>query len=148
MDEPRAALLTARLPGLRGDIAQRRDKVRRYRKLLGEVPGVSVPYEDAEVDASSCYVMAVTIDRAELRDPLRAFMLDDRRVQTSVLYPAIHEFSAYAGSAGLPRSELVARSELTLPLFPHLPDADQDRVVEAVADGLRRLERAPSPVGS
>jgi dTDP-4-amino-4,6-dideoxygalactose transaminase len=148
MDEPRAALLSARLPGLRDDIAQRREKVRRYRELLAEVPGVSVPYEDAEVDSSSCYVMPVTVDRAELRDALRAFMLDARRVQTSVLYPAIHEFSAYPGSAELPRSERVARSELTLPLFPHLADADQDRVVEAVADGLRRLERAPSTVGS
>jgi dTDP-4-amino-4,6-dideoxygalactose transaminase len=148
MDEPRAALLSARLPGLRDDISQRRRKVHRYRELLRDVPGVSLPYEDAEVDASSCYVMPVTVDRAELRDPLRAFMLEERRVQTSVLYPAIHEFSAYSGSSGLPRSELVARSQLTLPLFPHLPEADQDRVVEAVADGLRRLERAPSTVGS
>jgi dTDP-4-amino-4,6-dideoxygalactose transaminase len=148
MDEPRAALLSARLPGLADDIARRRQKVHRYRKLLGDVPGVSVPYEDQEVESSSCYVMPVTVDRPELRDPLRAFMLDERRVQTSVLYPAIHEFSAYAGAAGLSRSELVARSELTLPLFPHLTEADQDRVVEAVADGLRRLERAPSTVGS
>ena len=75
-------------------------------------------------------------------------MLEERRVQTSILYPAINEFSAYAGSAELPRSELVARSELTLPLFPQLREGDQERVVTAVADGLRRLERAPSTVGT
>ena len=57
-------------------------------------------------------------------------------MQTSVLYPALHEFSAYAGSTGeLPRSELVGRAELTLPLFPTLTEDDQDRVVSALADG-------------
>jgi dTDP-4-amino-4,6-dideoxygalactose transaminase len=73
-------------------------------------------------------------------------MLDERRVQTSVLYPAIHEFTAYAGAAGrpLPRSELAARTEITLPLYPHLEEKDQDRVVAAVTDGIRALEHQPA----
>jgi dTDP-4-amino-4,6-dideoxygalactose transaminase len=89
--------------------------------------------------------MPTIVDDQALRDPLRAFLLEERRVQTSVLYPAIHELSAYAGTAGaLPRSELVARSELTLPLFPSLSYEDQDRVVSAVADGLSALAGAPT----
>jgi dTDP-4-amino-4,6-dideoxygalactose transaminase len=148
MDEPRAALLSARLPGLAADIAKRRRLVHRYRSLLRDVSGVSVPYRDGEVDESSCYVMPVIVERAELRDPLRAFMLDERRVQTSVLYPAIHEFSAYAAGESLPQAERAARSELTLPLFPDLREEDQDRVVAALADGLRKLERTPSTVGT
>jgi dTDP-4-amino-4,6-dideoxygalactose transaminase len=148
MDEPRAALLASRLGGLAADIGARRGLVHRYRELLADVSGVSVPYRDEEVDASSCYVMPVMVERAELRDPLRAFMLEERRVQTSVLYPAIHEFTAYAaGQQGLERSELAARTELTLPLYPHLTEADQDRVVGALADGLRELA-ARAPVGS
>jgi dTDP-4-amino-4,6-dideoxygalactose transaminase len=143
MDEPRAALLTARLAGLEDDIARRRRLVHRYRELLAGVEGVTVPYEDAEVDVSSCYVMPVVVEDHELRDPLRAFMLEERRVQTSVLYPALHELSAYAGGAReLPKSELVARAELTLPLFPTLTEHDQDRVVSALADGVRQLDRA------
>ena len=57
-----------------------------------------------------------------------------------MLYPAIHEFTAYqaAGLGPLPRSELVARSELTLPLFPGLGDGDQERVIAAVGDALSR----------
>jgi dTDP-4-amino-4,6-dideoxygalactose transaminase len=148
MDEPRAALLSARLPGLADDISRRRLLVHRYREALRDLPGVRVPYRAEDVDASSCHVMPVIVDRPELRDPLRAFMLDERRVQTSILYPAIHEFSAYAGEGRLPHSELVARSELTLPLFPHLGEADQERVVAALADGLRELGRSPSTVGS
>jgi dTDP-4-amino-4,6-dideoxygalactose transaminase len=137
MDEPRAALLSARLPGLADDIAARRRLVHRYRELLAGIDGVTVPYTDDEVDRSSCYVMPVVVDDAAVRDPLRAWMLDERRVQTSILYPAVHEFTAYAGATGsLPRSEHIARSELTLPLFPHLSKEDQDRVVAAVRDGL------------
>jgi dTDP-4-amino-4,6-dideoxygalactose transaminase len=93
-------------------------------------------------------VMPVTVDPPELRDSLREFMLEEHGVQTSVLYPAIHELSAYAGPRGLGRSELAARSEVTLPLFPHLEEADQERVVAALADGLRRLGRSPSTVRS
>ncbi len=140
IDEPRAALLTARLGRLAADIAARRRLVHRYRELLEPVAGVTAPYETADVDRSSCYVMPVMVDRPDLRDPLRDLMLDQRRIQTSVLYPAVHELSAYAGDADpLPRAELAARTELTLPLYPHLTDADQDRVVAALRDGLTEL---------
>ncbi len=149
MDEPRAALLTARLAGLAEDIDARRRLVHRYRELLRDMPEITVPYNDEEVDTSSCYVMPVMVEHAELRDPLRQFMLEERRVQTSVLYPAIHEFSAYQDPQRppLPRSELAARTELTLPLYPHLAEEDQDRVVSALRDGLRRLEAAPAAAG-
>jgi dTDP-4-amino-4,6-dideoxygalactose transaminase len=141
MDEPRAALLSARLEGLEGDIAKRRTLVHRYRRLLADVPGVSVPYRDVEVDTSSCYVMPVMLDDAAVREPLRAKMLE-QRVQTSVLYPAIHEFSAYEGSTegALPRAELAARTELTLPLYPHLTESDQDRVVSVLRESLAALD--------
>ena len=99
MDEPRAALLTARLTGLEADISRRRELVHRYRELLADLEGVTVPYEDADVDVSSCYVMPVIVDDHELRDPLRAFMLEERKVQTSVLYPALHELTAYTDRA-------------------------------------------------
>jgi dTDP-4-amino-4,6-dideoxygalactose transaminase len=146
IDEPRAALLIERLKGLEDDIARRRALVHGYRQRLSDVDGLTVPYRDDEVDRSSCYVMPVMIDDPELRDPLRELMQERWKVQTSVLYPAIHEFTAYEGSSGpLPRSELAARTELTLPLYPHLSGSDQDRVVEAVTAGLAELRGSPQP---
>ena len=60
-------------------------------------------------------------------------------MQTSVLYPALHELSAYSGVArDLPRSELVARAELTLPLFPTLTEDDQDHIIGVLRDLARR----------
>ncbi len=137
IDEPRAALLAARLPSLEQNIATRRELVHRYRAELAGLDGVSVPFEDEEVDRSSCYVMPTMLEEAELREPLRARMLE-RGVQTSVLYPAIHEFTAYAGGE-LPHSERVARAEMTLPLFPTLAEADQERVIGALREGLSEL---------
>ena len=141
MDEPRAALLAARLLGLGDDIAARRRIVRRYRAALADQNGVVVPYEDHEVDLSSCYVMPIVLEDPKLRDPLRQHLLERHRVQTSVLYPAIHEFSAYAGEAHapLPQSEFVARAEITLPLYPDLSEPDQDRVIVAFRETLAEL---------
>ena len=147
LDEPRAALLLARLPGLEADIAERRRLVRRYREGLSGLEGLTVPYMDDDVERSSCYVMPVLVDDARLRDPLRRLLLEEHRVQTSVLYPAIHEFSAYRDLAGggLARSERVARCELTLPLFPHLSEAQQDRVLAGVEQGLAQLRASAAP---
>jgi dTDP-4-amino-4,6-dideoxygalactose transaminase len=138
IDEPRAALLHARLPSLARDIAARQELVRAYRTELAGLDGVSTPFDDEEVGRSSCYVMPVMLDEPELREPLRAQMLE-RGVQTSVLYPAIHEFTAYAGGEPLPQSEHVARAELTLPLYPTLTEDDQGRVLEALQEGLAGL---------
>ncbi|HMJ96065.1 MAG TPA: DegT/DnrJ/EryC1/StrS family aminotransferase [Thermoleophilaceae bacterium] len=140
MDEPRAALLTSRLSRLDEDVSARRRLVARYRERLSGLGGLTIPYPAESVEQSSCYVMPVMVERAELRDAVRRTMLEDFGVQTSVLYPALHEFSAYAGSApgGLPRSERVARCELTLPLFPHMTDEQQDLAVEALASALER----------
>jgi dTDP-4-amino-4,6-dideoxygalactose transaminase len=148
LDEPRAALLSARLVGLEADIESRRRLVRRYRERLRGLSGLIVPYSDEEVGRSSCYVMPVLVEDPALRDPLREW-LSERLIQTSVLYPAIHEFTEYAGlpAGSLPRSELVARSQITLPLYPHLAERDQDRVVEALAEGLATL-RPRTPAGA
>ncbi len=145
MDEPRAALLSARLDGLESDIASRRRVVRRYRELLSGMTGLVVPYSDEEVERSSCYVMPVLVEDPAVRDPLREH-LAERGVQTSILYPAVHEFTEYAAAqvGGLPRSELVARTELTLPLYPHLSDGDQDRVVDALSEGMAVLGSRPA----
>ena len=141
MDEPRAALLSARLSGLEEDIAQRRLLTHRYRQLLAGVDGISIPYTPEQVDVSSCYVMPVVVDDPELRDPLRALLADRFGVQTTVLYPSINEFTAYSadGVAPLPRCERAARTQLTLPLYPHLGEERQDRVVAALREALAEL---------
>lgn len=147
MDEPRAALLLSRLGVLAEDVATRRERTTRYRRLLADVPGVSVPYPDAAVPDSSCYVMAVLVDPA-VRGELRVRLRERHGVQTSLFYPPVHRFTAYRerlGELSLPRTEACSAAEVTLPLFPHLTDEQQDRVVAGLAEELAALDAGPPP---
>ncbi|HSZ69076.1 MAG TPA: DegT/DnrJ/EryC1/StrS family aminotransferase [Solirubrobacteraceae bacterium] len=138
LDEPRAALLLSRLGRLEADIARRRELALRYRELLAEVEGILVPFTDAEVQTSSCYVMPIMLARDGLQSVVSARMRATG-IQTSIFYPSIHCFSAYRErfpDVSLPITELASRTELTLPFYPHMTAADQDRVVQSLAEAL------------
>ena len=140
LDEPRSALAHSRLLRLEADIERRRELVRGYRERLGAIPGVLVPYRDEDVATSTCYVMPVMVDPGR-RDAVRTLMRDEFGVQTSIFYPAVHEFTVYRDmlpATELPLTEQAARSEITLPLFPHMTAEEQDRVVESLVAGLAR----------
>jgi dTDP-4-amino-4,6-dideoxygalactose transaminase len=140
LDEPRSALLLSRLERLEREITRRRELTMRYRELLAQVEGIIVPFEDSEVPTSSCYVLPIMIEQdgrqAEVSSRLR-----ELGIQTSIFYPSIHRFTAYRErfpEASLPITELASRTELTLPLYPHMADGDQDRVVTALAEAVAR----------
>ena len=95
MDEPRAALALARMRKLQVDIDRRRELTLLYRERLVSHPNVLVPYTDDDVARSSCYVMPIMLKTPQIRSELRRVLRQDYAVQTSILYPAIHQFSAY-----------------------------------------------------
>ncbi len=140
LDEPRAALLLSRLARLEQEIERRRELTLRYRRLLSEIEGIVLPFEDTEVPDSSCYVIPIMIEedgrQGEVSSRLRA-----RGIQTSIFYPSIHRFSAYRErfpDVSLPITELASRTELTLPFYPHMRNDDQDRVATALAEAIAR----------
>jgi dTDP-4-amino-4,6-dideoxygalactose transaminase len=140
LDEPRSALLHSRLQRLESEIDRRRELTVRYRSLLGQVDGIILPFEDADVPGSSCYVIPIMIDedgrQADVSSAMRA-----RGIQTSIFYPSIHRFTAYRElfpGVSLPITELASRTELTLPFYPHMSHDDQDRVVTALAEAVAR----------
>jgi dTDP-4-amino-4,6-dideoxygalactose transaminase len=139
LDEPRSAMLMARLKRLDADIARRRELILEYRRRLSSVPGLTLPYTDEAVATASGYVMPILLDdlgrQSEFRGHLR-----ERGVQTSIFYPATHEFTAYRKrfpGVSLPNTELAARTEVTIPLFAHMTDEQQDRVIAAIEEALR-----------
>ena len=140
LDEPRAALLLSRLGRLESEIARRRELTLRYRELLGGIDGIIVPFEDAEVPDSSCYVISIMLEEDGRQAEVSA-RLRERGIQTSIFYPSIHRFSAYRErfpDVSLPITELASRTELTLPFYPHMTNADQDRVATALSEVLGR----------
>jgi dTDP-4-amino-4,6-dideoxygalactose transaminase len=139
MDEPRAALALSRLRRVHEDVKKRRRLTLAYREALREQPGLILPFDDADVAGSACYVMPVMLEDPQRQESIRTELRERHGVQTSVLYPAIHEFSVYAERyprVSLPRTELAARSEVTIPLYPHMTEAEQERVIAGLTAAL------------
>jgi dTDP-4-amino-4,6-dideoxygalactose transaminase len=144
-DDIRAALITPRFRRLHGEIERRRELVHRYRSLLADVEGIELIYTDEEVDRASCYLMGVQVDPA-LRRSFRHYLQSEHGVQTTV-YPAVHQLESYVatfGEVSLPNTERVAASLSSIPLFPHMTEAQQDQVVAAVKDAVTASEPEPA----
>jgi dTDP-4-amino-4,6-dideoxygalactose transaminase len=139
LDETRAALLLSRLKRLHADVARRRELTYAYRARIAAIDGLATPFSDAAVEHSTCYVMPVIVEDESRRDAVRRHLRERHGVQTSLFYPAVHEFTAYReryGVPSLPRSEHIARAEVTIPLFPEMDAEMQDRVVGALAEAM------------
>jgi dTDP-4-amino-4,6-dideoxygalactose transaminase len=137
-DDPRAALLLSRFHRLEDELVDRRGVVARYRELLADAPGLSVPYADFDLDCASCYLMGVIAEGADERRALRERLSAHHGVQTT-MYPAVHRFTAYReayGEVSLPRTERVADGLFSIPLFPHITREQQDRVADAILESL------------
>ena len=94
-------------------------------------------------DAEAVYhLYTIRVDDAAtsgLRDRLRA-ALSAADVGSGVYYPMpLHRQTCFApyGAADCPTADALAESVLSLPCFPGLAAAEQDRVIDAVLGALR-----------
>src|SRR5688572_23366275 len=134
IDEPRAALLTARLARLDAENARRRELDHRYRELLPE--GV-VP-----TAGPALHIFTALVDD---RDRVRA-ELKERGIQTSLHYPPAHRFAIYAdGAPDLPLTDAYAAHAVTLPLFAGMSDTQQDAVIDALAAATASAQLRSAP---
>lgn len=134
LDEPRAALAAVRLLRLDSDNARRARLARRYRTAFADLD-VAIPLGDVDGLRSSHHLFTLVLPAARDRRTFRQ-RLAERGIQTSVHYPAVHRFAFYAGGPHLPVTDAYAARSVTLPLFAHMTDDQQDRVVEAVRAAL------------
>ncbi len=134
-DEVRAALGLVQLTRLDAGNEARAGFAARYRERFAGVEGLVVPFGDNDAGARSAHhLMVVLLPPGTDRDALRT-ALQAEGIQTSVHYPPIHHFSAYADSARpvpLTVTDEVAPRLLTLPLYPGL----DDQLVDLVSDTL------------
>jgi len=140
-DDVRSALCMSRLDRLEDDIETRRQLTMRYRDLLKDTTGILLPYTDEQVAASSGYVMPIFLEDPELQAAFRQELRENDGIQTTVLYPPTHLFTAYRDrfpTPALPNTELAGQSIVVLPMFTHLTHEQQDRIVGAVHKALGR----------
>jgi dTDP-4-amino-4,6-dideoxygalactose transaminase len=126
LDEPRAALGLSRMERLDDDVARRREQVRRYRSRLGDVPGVTIPWSDEDVERSSHFGFAILLESRRERDRV-AGELARHGIQTT-RYPALTWLSAWRGHPPRPRTEELAARHLLLPLSSTYGEAEVDLV--------------------
>jgi dTDP-4-amino-4,6-dideoxygalactose transaminase len=144
LDSLQAAVLLVKLRHVEEWNERRRALAARYNELFtaagvvepGPYPnrGVVLPW----VDPRAHHVFHQYVVRIARRDDLRAW-LTQRGIGSEVYYPlALHQQKALASlgyhEGDFPESERAAREVLALPIFPHLRDDEQQRVVTAIRD--------------
>lgn len=137
MDAIQAAVLSVKLARLDGWNAGRRRAAACYAEALAGLP-VQLTTQADGAD-SNHHLMVV-------RTPRRAWLqraLAEQRVATSIHYPiACHRQAPFEGQGTphLPVTERAVEEVLSLPMFPHLTDAQ----VQGVADAIGRAVAEPA----
>lgn len=131
MDGVQGAVLGVKLKYLEGWTESRRSRAALYRELLAE-SGITVTTEAA--DRRHVYHI-FSVFHPE-RDRLQAH-LAQAGIQSGLHYPfPVHLQKAYAAlghkPGDFPVSERVATTQLSVPMYPELPDSDVARVVDAL----------------
>jgi len=133
LDEVQAAILLVKLRRLRAYIDRRRELAERYDRLLAG-SGLGLP-QTATGNYHAYYLYVVRHpDRDRIMRELAA-----REIIVNISYPwPIHTMRGYArlgyAAGDLPETEKAAREIFSLPLYPSLTDAEQDRVCAALHD--------------
>jgi dTDP-4-amino-4,6-dideoxygalactose transaminase len=133
LDALQASVLSVRLPRLEMWNAARREAVRRYAESLPEAVRVLT----IEPDTVSAHHQNVV--RLERRDAAKQKLLEDG-IESGIHYPIpCHlqpPYERYA-TERLPVAEQAAGEILSLPLFPHMTDAQIERVCSSLDWHLR-----------
>lgn len=139
--EFQAALGRVQLAKLLKNNKRRRVLVKRYRELLRDVKKVVMPFPEKDVRESSHYIFPVLLPSDSVRNQVVKF-LKREGIQTSVHYPAIHQFSLFKKGkvtfrgGDLRNTEEASSRELTLPLWPSMKESQVDEVVSKLKRAL------------
>ena len=131
------ALGSSQLRRLPAFLARRQALVARYDELLAGCDGLRLPTRRADVEPA-WHLYAVRVRegrRRELFDRLRAEGIGVQVNYIPVYWHPVFEDLGYRRGM-CPVAERAYEEQLSLPLFPAMTDADQDRVVEAVVRAL------------
>ncbi len=145
LDTMQAAVLLVKLRHIDGWNRARQRIAARYTEFF-EQAGLSGPITENRLtlptaDPRGTHVWHQYVVRAPRRDALRAY-LAAHKIGSEVYYPvplhlqdALRDLGYREGQ--FPESERAAREVLALPIYPELREAEQERVVHAIATFLR-----------
>lgn len=136
MDTLQCAVLLAKLQRLDWELQRRAALGERYRQALAALNAESIAVRPGRDCVWAQYTVFV-----DERDRVQA-ALKDAGIPTAVHYPRpLHQqpaYAAFAPAGGCPEAERAAARVLSLPMSADLSEADQDRVVAALAAAVGR----------
>ncbi len=141
MMDMQAALGLHQLRALDGFIRRRTEIALRYQKELAGWPQLTLPAPPAypHLHAWHLYTPLLNPEKAVVdRDGFMQAM-KERNIGTGLHYRAVHLYPFYRDQYGFkrgdfPQAETISDRIVSLPLFPSMTDADQDRVIAAMKD--------------
>lgn len=139
LDELQSAFLRAKLLFLESDNSRRDEIAKKYILGLKDLSHLILP----SVAEGSKHVWHLFVVRSAKRDLLQKRLLD-LGVATMIHYPiAPHMQSAYSGFkdhfGSLPKSELIHKEILSLPMGPTISDEEVDKVISVVRQAVSEL---------
>ena len=139
-----AALGVSQMRKLEKFVAKRRTFVRRYEKILANIPYLIIPHSPKDRESAwHLYVVRLAPDIAANRDKIFT-ELRKRGIGVQVHYLPVylHPYYQKLGyKKGIcPNAEEFADSCLSIPLFPTMTNKEQDFVAKTLADILKKYE--------
>jgi dTDP-4-amino-4,6-dideoxygalactose transaminase len=136
IDEPRAALATARLERLDSDNAKRTAAVATYRGRIAEMDSVTATMPDPPDSTPAHHLFTVLLDEGIDRDGTRE-RLAGEGIQTSLHYPPVHSFFEYEVDADVPLTDDYSLRSITLPLFPGITEEQLGLVLGSLEEAVK-----------
>lgn len=132
LDELHAAIGRVQLAKLLAGNARRRELLTRYRAGFHGDPRWTMVFADA-IEHSSGHLMVVLAPSSDVRT-MAVHALRESRIQSSMHYPSILEFSGFRGrfDQTLPLTHEFASRAITLPLHPGLRFDEVDEIVRVL----------------
>lgn len=139
MMDIQAALGLHQLPALETFIAKRTALAQRYFTALADWPEITLPQLPTYAHRHSWHLFCVLINPAIAGIDRNAFMekMKEHNIGTGLHYNPAHLYTFYRETYGFqkgdfPVAEDVGARIVSLPLFPDMTEAEQDRVIEAM----------------
>lgn len=137
MDDLRASIGIVQLHHLKDDLVKRAKVRSWYLEALKDEDRVYIPFAN-NVEFVSNYIMPIVLkdSTVENRDRIRE-ALHSKGIQTSIHYPAVHQFSIYQKyKVDLSITEYVCKNEITLPMYSKLKESEVHFICESLFNCL------------
>ena len=145
MMDLQAALGLHQLPALEGFIQRRTQLAQRYQKLLAGWPQWTLPGAPGYPHRHAWHLYTPLINPQAAGMDRAAFMtgMKERNIGTGLHYRAAHLYPYYREHFGFKpgdfsNAETISDRIVSLPLFPAMTEADQDRAIAAMASVFGR----------